>query len=40
MDVSKMKSAGWQASTNLEDGIEKTYKWFLQNSENYKQVKL
>lgn len=40
MDVSKMKSAGWQASTNLEDGIKKTYKWFLQNSENYKQVKL
>lgn len=40
MDVSKMKSAGWQATTNLEDGIQKTYKWFLQNSENYKQVKL
>jgi GDP-L-fucose synthase len=40
MDVSKMKNAGWQASTNLEDGIQRTYKWFLQNSENYKQVKL
>jgi GDP-L-fucose synthase len=40
MDVSKMTSAGWQASTNLEDGIKKTYKWFLHNSENYKQVKL
>jgi len=40
MNVDKMKNAGWQASTNLEDGIKKTYKWFLQNSENYKQVKL
>jgi GDP-L-fucose synthase len=40
MDVSKMKNEGWQASTDLEDGIQKTYEWFLQNSENYKQVKL
>ena len=28
MDVSKMKKIGWQYSTELEDGIRKTYRWF------------
>jgi GDP-L-fucose synthase len=40
MDVSKMKDIGWQYSTELEDGIEKTYSWFLENIENFKEVKL
>ncbi|MCL7763392.1 GDP-L-fucose synthase [Polaribacter sp. Z014] len=40
MDVSKMKEIGWQYSTELEDGIEKTYTWFLENIENFKEVKL
>ncbi|APG60432.1 GDP-L-fucose synthase family protein [Christiangramia salexigens] len=40
MNVDKMKEAGWEASTQLEEGIEKTYAWFLEHSENYKQVKL
>jgi GDP-L-fucose synthase len=40
MNVDKMKKAGWQASTNLEDGIESTYNWFLENENKYKQVKL
>ena len=31
MDVSKMKDIGWEYSTELEDGIKKTYRWFLQN---------
>ena len=31
MDVSKMKEIGWQYSTELEDGILKTYQWFLEN---------
>ena len=40
MDVSKMKSMGWQYSTELQEGIEKTYTWFLENIENIKEVKL
>ncbi len=40
MNVDKMQKQGWEASTDLEDGIERTYKWFLENSKNYKQVKL
>ena len=40
MDVSKMKHIGWQYSTELQDGIEKTYKWFLENIESIKEVKL
>ena len=40
MDVSKMKSLGWEYSTELEDGIKKTYQWFLENIDNFKEVKL
>ena len=40
MDVSKMKELGWQYSTELEDGIKKTYLWFLDNIDNIKEVKL
>ena len=40
MDVSKMKAMGWQHETELEQGIQKTYKWFLNNIKNFKQIKL
>jgi len=40
MDVSKMKKVGWEYSTELQQGIEKTYAWFLENIENIKEVKL
>jgi GDP-L-fucose synthase len=40
MDVSKMKELGWQYSTELKEGIEKTYDWFLNNIENIKEVKI
>ena len=40
MDVSKMKSLGWEYSTELQQGIEKTYAWFLENIENIKEVKM
>jgi GDP-L-fucose synthase len=40
MDVSKMKELGWEYSTDLEDGIKKTYQWFLENRENIKEVRL
>jgi len=32
LDVSKMKELGWQAKTQLREGIEKTYSWFLQKN--------
>ena len=40
MDVSKMKAVGWSYSTELYDGVKKTYNWFLQNKNNLKEVKL
>ncbi len=29
LNVSKLTDLGWSASTNLEDGINKTYQWFI-----------
>ncbi|WP_439133035.1 GDP-L-fucose synthase family protein [Polaribacter sp.] len=40
MDVSKMKEIGWQYKTELDEGIAKTYRWFLENIENVKEVKM
>jgi len=40
MDVSKMEQAGWKAKVSLEDGIQRTYKWFLENQNTFKQVKI
>ena len=40
VDVSKMKDLGWSYSTELEEGIEKTYSWFLENIEDFKKVKI
>ena len=40
MDVSKMKDMGWAYTTELDEGIEKTYRWFLKNINNLKEVKL
>jgi GDP-L-fucose synthase len=40
MDVSKMSKAGWKAKIGLEEGIKKTYQWFLENQESYKEVKM
>jgi GDP-L-fucose synthase len=31
MDVSRLSALGWQYSTELKNGLEKTYKWFLNN---------
>ena len=40
MDVSKMKNIGWEYTTELQEGIEKTYAWFLENIESIKEVKM
>jgi GDP-L-fucose synthase len=40
MDVSKMKEMGWEYSTELKEGIEKTYAWFLDNLVDIKEVKM
>jgi len=40
MDISKMKDIGWEYSTELEEGIEKTYQWFLDNIDKIKEIKL
>ena len=32
LDVSRLYQLGWKHSTKLEDGLSKTYEWFLQNS--------
>ena len=40
LDVSKMEAMGWVYTTELEEGIKKTYNWFLENINNYKEVKL
>lgn len=33
MDVSRLKDLGWTPKTSLEQGIEETYRWFLDNRE-------
>ncbi|WP_281229054.1 GDP-L-fucose synthase family protein [Flavobacterium aquiphilum] len=40
MDISRMHTLGWKHQVKLEAGIQITYKWFLENSDNFKQVKI
>ena len=40
LDVSKMNVLGWTYTTELDEGIEKTYKWFIENINNFKELKL
>jgi GDP-L-fucose synthase len=34
LDVSKLKALGWEPSISLDEGIKKTYEWFLDNVDN------
>ncbi|MFT5266518.1 MAG: GDP-L-fucose synthase [Polaribacter sp.] len=40
MDISKMHALGWKHHVQLEEGIQKTYKWFLENIDRFKEVKM
>lgn len=40
MDVSKMAAIGWQYKTELKEGIVKTYDWFLEHVDRFKEVKM
>jgi GDP-L-fucose synthase len=40
MDISKMHELGWKHQIDLEQGIQLTYDWFLENVTNFKEVKM
>lgn len=40
LDVSKMHNLGWKHKVEIEEGIKKTYKWFIENEKNYRQIKI
>jgi len=39
LDVTKLNQEGWKHKVELEEGIHKTYKWYLNNIDKIKQVK-
>lgn len=36
MDVTRLKNLGWQYRYNLHDGLELTYKWYLENIDSFR----
>ena len=36
LDVDLLKRLGWQYSVELDEGIKRTYQWFLQNQEKFR----
>ena len=40
MDISKMHALGWKHQVELEQGIQRTYEWFLENRDGFKEVKM
>lgn len=40
MDISKMHALGWKHKVKLEEGIQKTYNWFLEHVSEIKEVKM
>ncbi len=32
LDVSRLNALGWKTKMSLKEGIEKTYKWYINNS--------
>jgi GDP-L-fucose synthase len=35
-DMSRMKALGWEAGVPLREGIERTYRWFLEHQANFR----
>lgn len=40
MDISRFKDEGWTYNVELEEGIEATYEWFLNNLDQIKEVQI
>ena len=40
VDVSKINSLGWRHTVELEDGIRRTYQWYLSTLENRGEIRL
>lgn len=40
LDVSRMADEGWTSNIDLDDGIRKTYQWFVENSKNIREVNM
>jgi len=36
MNVDRLKSLGWSATITLEDGLEQSYKWFLDHQDDFR----
>ncbi|MBV2091549.1 MAG: GDP-L-fucose synthase [Candidatus Thiodiazotropha sp. (ex Ctena orbiculata)] len=36
LDVSRLSALGWKAQTTLKDGIQQTYKWYLDNQTTFR----
>ena len=36
MDVRRLAGMGWRARIGLEEGIEDTYRWFLDNQDRFR----
>lgn len=37
LDVTRIKNMGWQYSISLEEGLQNTYQWFLDNQSSFRQ---
>jgi GDP-L-fucose synthase len=40
MDTSKLNKLGWKANIDLEEGIQGTYNWFVNNIQKIKEIKM
>jgi GDP-L-fucose synthase len=36
LDVTRMKAFGWEAKVPLREGLERTYRWFLEHQESFR----
>ena len=36
MDISRLERLGWKAGTQLKEGLESTYRWFLEHQEDFR----